>query len=145
MSRSGYDDDYDGDFNALNLYRANVDRSLAGKRGQAFLKEMLAAMDALPDKKLAAGIMQEQGGEVCAIGSVGKARGLDMSNLDRIIENEDYERLASAIAKQFGIAECMAREIMYMNDDRGPRDESPEQRFTAMRKWVESNIKREAE
>ena len=40
MSRSGYKECEQG---ALNLYRANVDRTIAGKRGQTFLREMAAA------------------------------------------------------------------------------------------------------
>jgi hypothetical protein len=144
MSRSGYDD-YDGDAADLNLYRANVDRAFAGKRGQAFLKEMLAAMDALPEKKLIPGLMQEESGDVCVIGSVGRARGVDMERLNRLAEDED-PNLPHAIAGKFGIAECMACEVMYMNDEYWPgrRHETPEERFARMRKWIESQIKAEA-
>jgi hypothetical protein len=142
MNRSGYDD-YDGDAADLNLYRANVERALAGRRGQAFLKEMLAAMDALPEKKLIPGLMQEDSGEVCAIGSVSKARGIDMERLNQLAEDEDPD-LPRAIAKQFGIAACMAREIMYWNDADARDPETPEQRFARMRKWIERQIKAEA-
>lgn len=144
MSRSGYDD-CDADNSCLELYRANVDRAFAGKRGQAFLKEMLAAMDALPAKKLIPGLMQQESGEVCAIGSVGKARGLDMGHLNRLAEEDDPD-LARWIAKRFGIAECMAREIMYVNDEAiRSRVETPEERFIRMRKWIEISIKLAAE
>lgn len=140
MSRSGYDDCDCGDYRLANLYRANVDRAFAGKRGQAFLKEMLAAMDALPDKKLIFGVMQEDSGEVCAIGSVGKARGIDMERLNRLAE-EDDPQLAFAISRKFGITRHMAAEIMFMNDGyRHAWEETPEARFTRMRKWIESQI-----
>jgi hypothetical protein len=143
MSRSGYDES-DCDYAMMNLYRANVDRAFAGRRGQAFLKEMLAAMDALPEKKLIPNLMQEETGEVCAIGSVGKARGLDMERLNALAEDEDPD-LGRFVGKKFGIAECMARDIMYMNDEAVWKTESPEERFVRMRKWVEEQIKKEPE
>lgn len=143
MSRSGYDDCDDGcDSNDLNLYRANVDRAFAGKRGQAFLKEMLAAMDALPNEKLIPSIMQDESGEVCAIGAVGKARFLDMDYLNALAEDGDLD-LGRWVAKKFGIAECMARDIMYWNDE-VCRRETPKGRFIRMRKWIEGQIKAEA-
>jgi len=135
MSRSGYTDD--GNLENYNLYRANVDRAFAGKRGQAFLKEVLAALDALPEKRLIENMLHEHG-EVCAIGSVGKARGLHMPNLE---DYEDWD-IGIVVAKIFGIAAPMAREIMYMNDsDYGRDDETPEQRYTRMRKWIAEEIK----
>ena len=82
MSRSGYSDELDRGI--LNLWRANVDRTLTSKRGQAFLKEMIVALDAIPDKRLIAHDLERkpQMGPliaeafvlacgVCAIGSVG--------------------------------------------------------------------------
>ena len=48
MSRSGYSDDCEN----LGLWRGAVEKSIKGKRGQAFLKEMLVALDSLPEKKL---------------------------------------------------------------------------------------------
>ncbi len=142
MSRSGYDDDiYDCDDNSLYLYRANIDRAFAGRRGQAFLKEMLAAMDTLPDKKLISSLLQEDSGEVCAIGAVGRARGLDMERLNHLADEDDPD-LGRFVAKKFGIAECMAREIMYWNDE-ARRRETPEERFARMRKWIEEQIRKE--
>ena len=51
MSRSGYVDDVD-DIGRLNLYRANIARTIGGRRGQAFLREMGAALDAMSIKEL---------------------------------------------------------------------------------------------
>ena len=102
MSRSGYSDDCDSDGNSGNLYRGAVDSAIHGRRGQAFLKEMLAALDALPEPKLIAGELVERDGSVCAMGAVAKARGLDMKGLNP--EN------AKRVGLTFGIAEAMARE-----------------------------------
>ena len=82
------------------MWRGRVASSIRGKRGQAFLKEMLAALDAMPEKKLIANEL-EHNGCVCAIGSVGKARGVDMTDLDP----ENYERVAAT----FDIASPLAQ------------------------------------
>ena len=53
MSRTHYSDDYGEDFpNQLWLYRANVDRSMASKTGRKMLREILAALDAMPTREL---------------------------------------------------------------------------------------------
>ena len=130
MSRSGYIDDCDEEWR-FALYRGRVVRAFKGKRGQAFLKEMLAALDALPEKKLIADDLETEDGAVCAIGAVGKARGITMTEWDP----EDAERVAAA----FGIAVSMAREIVYTNDEDFASD-TPEDRFTKMRKWIMSEI-----
>lgn len=130
MSRSGYSDDYEGD-RPLEFYRQAVDRAMQGKRGQAFLREMLAALDALPEKKLIADDL-ERDGAVCAIGAVGKARGIRMDGIDIHDPRE--------VAARFGVAWSMAAEIEYMNDEYLLRPETDEERFARMRKWVEAQL-----
>lgn len=130
MARSGYSDDNDDQWQFIR-WRGAVASAFRGKRGVAFLGEMLAAMDALPEKKLIADDLEHEGA-VCAIGSVGKARGLDMSHLD------PHE--PEAVASAFGIAHAMACEIVYMNDEACFRIETPEQRFVRMRKWIKDEI-----
>jgi hypothetical protein len=130
MSRSGYSEECDNNWQFIK-WRGVVASTIRGKRGQAFLKEMLAAMDALPEHKLVRAAL-ETGGEVCAIGSVGLARGVDMSGIDP----EDYERVAAL----FGVSTPLAQEIMWINDD-DLYHKSPEDRFAAMRKWIVSKIR----
>lgn len=139
MSRSGYSEDYDELFpNAGMLYARNVERATQGKRGQAFLRDLIQALDAMPVKRLIAGDLVH-GGEVCAIGALGVARGIDMSNLNP----EDADR----VAKRFGIAECLARETVFQNDEHGDfwyhKEESPEERWQRMRDWAAGNLKSE--
>ena len=129
MSRSGYTDDCDGW--ALIRWRGAVAAAIRGKRGQAVLREMAAAMDAMPIKFLIVEELEEEG-DVCALGSLGKARGMDMSSIDP----DDYD----AVAEAFGINVKLAQEIMYENDEGGWR-ETPEQRWTRMRKWIASQIR----
>ena len=128
MSRSGYRDDCDDQW---GLWRGAVASAIRGKRGQAFIREMVEALDALPEKKLIVGELR-QGGEVCALGSVGVRRGLNLETIDP----EDPEAVAGA----FGIATPLAQEIMWMNDD-AYWSADPEKRWSVMRKWASDNLK----
>lgn len=110
MSRSGYSDDYgDDDPLAMGRYRSAVRSAINGKRGQAALRETLAALDAMPEKKLVGESLVTADGEFCTLGVLGAARGLQMGDVDP----ED----ADAVAKLFGIAESMTREIVFENDE----------------------------
>jgi hypothetical protein len=137
MSRSGYSDDLDNW--ALIKWRGAVTSAMRGRRGQAFLKELLAALDALPEKRLIAEELEVPAGgmpfhlrtDVCALGSVGRARGMDMTKLDAC----DHE----TVAARFGIPHALACEIMFTNDEY--RRETPEARFARVRRWVASLIK----
>lgn len=131
MSRSGYSDDCEN----LNLWRANVERTIAGKKGQAFLRELIAAMDAMPNKRLIAHELKAESGEVCAIGSVGLKRGIDMSHLDPTNPEE--------VSDVFGISSMLAQEIVYQNDERDYRA-TPEERFARMYAWAKENLKADA-
>jgi hypothetical protein len=120
------------------MWRGAVASAIRGKCGQAFLKEMLTALDALPKKKLIREELQDEEGAVCALGAVGRARGLDMSGI-ALREDED----GANVARAFGIPKALAREIMWMNDDAEPywQEATPEQRFVRVRKWIVENIK----
>lgn len=131
MSRSGYSDDIDQW--DLIKWRGAVASAMGSKRGQAFLLEMWRAIDALPEPKLIANELVEKDGAVCAMGAVGKQRGIDMSALDP----ENIE----GVAGTFGINEKLAMEIAYMNDEGGAYNETPEDRHARMKKWIEVNLK----
>ena len=167
MSRAGYNDDIEDPLE-LGRWRAQVASATRGKRGQRLLRDLLAALDAMPEKRLVTDVLEVSAvtdekhaqswvtlfndpsaadryrehyvkprpveyreGDVCALGSLGRVRGLDMSHLDP----EDPEGVAAA----FDIASPLAREIVYINDDCG-YNETPEQRWARVRRWVESQI-----
>jgi hypothetical protein len=133
MSRSGYTDDCDDQW-AMICWRGAVASATRGKRGQSMLKELLAALDAMPDKRLVADTL-EADGQYCTLGVLGAARGLDMTSID---PEDSYH-----VAKEFGIAEALAQEIVFMNDEAfGYRQEkeTPERRWERMRAWVADQI-----
>jgi hypothetical protein len=133
MSRSGYDG-YNGHEIPPELGDNIIHRSINGKRGQNMLRDLLAALDAMPNKRLISDDLIRDG-EVCAIGALGLARGVDIEKLD--------PSFTRSIAKAFGIAPAMVQEIEYQNDDR-VEEEAPEQRWERMRHWVASQIKPES-
>ena len=129
MSRSGYSEDEIDQWDHIR-WRGAVKSAIRGARGQGFLCEMLAALEAMPRQRLIAGELQEADGEVCALGAVGLKRGMDMAAFDP----EDRER----VAREFGIAEALAAEIMNENDEAWCN--TPEERWQRMREWVKSQI-----
>ncbi len=109
MSRSGLVDGCDLDPLEYGRWRAQVASTIRGKRGQSTLKEILAALDAMPVKELAANSLVSPEGQYCTLGALGAARSMDMSDIDP----DDRESVASA----FNITEQLAAEIMYLNDE----------------------------
>lgn len=129
MSRSGYSDDIDNW--ALIKWRGQVASSIRGKRGQKLLKELAEALDAMPVKRLIAHELKAEG-SYCALGVVGEKRGINLEDLDP----DDSE----TVAKEFDIAEQLAQEIVYQNDEASCSWNSPEERWVYMRKWVDEQL-----
>lgn len=166
MSRSGYSEDIEDQWQLI-MWRGRVASAIRGKRGQKLLRDLAAALDAMPEKVLAANELVSADGEFCALGVLGQCRGLDLSQLDP----EDYDAVAAA----FDIAAPLAQEIVYENDESindwtfadiqicGPmRPNYPdwgqhkravrvqatavgERRWRHMRAWVARNLKAAAE
>lgn len=134
MSRSGYNEDCDSNY--LYLYRGMVERAIKGKRSQKFLRELAKELDAMPEKKLIANELVTEAGEACAIGVYCKAKGIDVKGVD--IEDAD------AVGALVDIPRSVAAEIEYENDEHS-RLETPEERWTRMRKWVELSLVANAE
>ncbi|HDR9756466.1 TPA: hypothetical protein ACK3Q6_001657 [Burkholderia cepacia] len=142
MSRSGYSDDCEN----IELWRGAVTRAIRGKRGQALLRDLAAALDAMPEKRLITNELQAADGDFCTLGVLGHVRGLDLKSIDP----EDREAVAAA----FKIAPALAAEVVFENDERGYHwdhalgksvIETPEERWTRMRQWVAANLLEPAE
>lgn len=132
MSRSGYNEDCDNDWSLIR-WRGQVASAIRGKRGQAFLRELVEALDAMPEKRLIKNELREpETGEVCALGAIGAKRGIALEELDP----EDYD----TIAAKFGVAHQLVQEIEWVNDDECWA-RSPEDRWQQMRAWAIENLK----
>ena len=144
MSRCGYSDDHDD--LALGRWRGQVTSSICGKRGQVFLHKALAALDAIPDKKLYPNKLQGKDNCFCVVGAVAHHQGINITDT----EDDDYFYLAQLM----DVSQQMIQELFYKNDEeftyfspvpeRGFLNESsPEKRWKLMRDWVASQIKTE--
>lgn len=130
MSRSGYSDDCDGW--SLIRWRGAVTSALRGKRGQAFLREALAALDALPTPELIANDLSSEG-SYCTLGAIGHARGTDL----RTVDVDDHY----SVAGLFNVPHALACEIMWENDEAFFLPETPRARWERMRRWIVANLK----
>lgn len=142
MSRSGYVDDYEEP--ALTLYRRAVENAIKGKRGQALLRELESALVALPDKALTCEDMaRPEDDSVCALGAVALKRGIDKGKDRLTVLKEIAEKFpegceAPELCDEFNIAEALAKEITYVNDEMAPG--GPKARYEYVLNWVRRQI-----
>lgn len=128
MSRHGYSDNCEN----VAMWRGVIASASRGKRGQAFFRALLEALDSMPERRLVMGELQDKEGSVCALGCLGKARGVDLKTVD----TEDWDGLGEL----FDIAPQLAQEVMYVNDDSW-RVTSPEERWSTVRAWAARHIR----
>jgi hypothetical protein len=107
MSRINYSEDEErpGQF---ALWDANCRRSIRGKVGQRELRELEAALLALPEKRLIHGALINDDG-VCAIACYAKHKGIDLSKFD-----PEYESDEVGIAA--GMPRLVAWKVVALND-----------------------------
>lgn len=146
MGRHGYTDDIDDELEA-GRWRGMVKSAINGKRGQAMLRDLLAALDAMPEKRLVAGALHTKEGDCCAIGAVCKVRGKDYT-VHEEDDEYDLQELNETVAHELDVAPCLVQEIEYFNDELGDKyvkgkrvSETPEERWVRMRAWVAKQIK----
>ena len=168
MSRTSYTDDYGDDFpGQINLFRANVRRSMRSRAGQQRLRELRDALLALPEKELYPQVFVEGPREspaVCALGAwaLKKADGDADAASSMVDADPDYGwdvEAADQLAPH-GWPKLVVLETVYQNDEEcgvrevihGPatrhgswpvvrfRDETPAERYARVLRWVESHI-----
>ncbi len=165
MSRSSYSDDYGDDFpGQLELYRANVARSIASKKGQARLRELREALNAMPVKALKAETFLRPSGEACALGAWAAKFAPDDVK-PKMLEFDGNDDDTFDMLAPFGWPRLVVLDLVYQNDGdfyryatlEGPKQfdhqygwscydrrvalpETDEERYTRELAWVESNI-----
>lgn len=146
MSRVHSNDNY----HEVLLWRANLRRQLAGRRGQQLLRELLAAIDALPEKKL--GTQLYDGDQVCSFGAVALQRRVAageepqavLADLQSHNDEADDGLMPDWAEWYLQIPPHMAWEIPFVNDNEYGDLETPEQRWIRVRAWICANLKDEA-
>jgi len=155
MSRHGYIEDWDGDDSSVlrqGRWQAQLSSAIRGRRGQAFFRALVEALDEMPLRSLAPNSLVTKEGEVCALGCLARHRGIDVTTLElgdpytedpdegAEWEDSDWETLAAV----FDIAPQLAREVMYENDEAyvgvvGSLTHG-EQRWERIRSWAAKKI-----
>lgn len=144
------DEDYP---NAAELFLANVERSLKGKKGQAALQKVEAALLAMPQKRLITDVLETAEGEVCALGALAKHMQVaipepTVPDYNEWEENESYEDLIKFAVEQLGIPRLVAFRVIEVNDNTqyrflGGRDRhyyTPEERYEKVLAWVRKRL-----
>ena len=135
MSRSGYMECDDFDHWAALRWRGVIASATRGKRGQAMFKELLTALDAMPNKRLIKDDLITETGDSCAIGALLMHR--------ETPEARNMHEYNEAIAEELDVHMCIVQEVEWENDN-GGWNLTPEQRWTHMRTWVAKQIKETA-
>lgn len=131
MSRFSYteDEDFPGQF---YLWQGNCDRSMRSKKGQTELKVLREALLALPEKRLLLEALHDEKDGVCAIGAYAKHKGVDILQCDP-------EDATDEVGIDAGMPKMVAWKVVEMNDLMYDR-ETPEERYSKMLNWVESQL-----
>ena len=129
------DERYPGQF---DLWQANCQRSLRGKQGQEELRVLRDALLALPEKRLIDGALEDEEGDVCAVGAYAKHKGMDLKQFD-----PEYDTDEVGIAG--GMPRLVAWKVVEVNDmelgSYANHPITPEERYVEMLAWVESLLK----
>lgn len=143
MSRSCYSEDYGDEFpGQLDLYRANVRRSVRSRAGQARLRELRDALLAMPVKALAEEVFVAGSPEqprVCALGAWALAKaGGDVETARAFVPTDaDDHDTADALERE-GWPRLVVLDAIYMNDEAYVR--TPEERYASVLAWVDRQL-----
>lgn len=167
MSRSGYSegecDDEDA-FLAWGRQQGQRCSAQRGKRGQRFFRALVEALDAMPERALAHGVIEsDEDGCSCAMGVLARSLGVDLLAMEINGKSlrERTERRASAsgeptdvcqretldewaetwtavAASQFDVIQLLVMDAVEQNDE----DEkmSPHERWEYVRAWAFSRV-----
>lgn len=134
MGRAEYSEDCDG--SEVFLYRRSVETALRGRRGQRLVRDLIAGLEAMEDRRLITEDLVDDEGCVCALGAVARIRNID-DTLLKVLNDQS----PSLVARVLDIAESLAREVMFENDDDfGIHIETPEQRWERVYAWAQAHL-----
>lgn len=161
-------DDYEPDSVADDLrswaFGANIRRAVAGKKGRKFLQELETVLLALPEKRLALGVMASSEeewlpkpvviatGDVCALGAVAAARAVAAGEprqaaLQKLAEKFDPSEsgwaLIQQVAEHLKICHPLAFAVVKQNDECFAK--TSEERYEKVLAWVRAKLAGEPE
>ena len=139
MDRSNYTEDPNDDVLAYGRYRGQAASCIRGKRGQAFIRELLEALDGMENKELISGKLINEKGQACAIGAVLLGRGKSEDEV-QAIEYDD----SRSVALELGIPCQLVGEIEFMNDNFYTSDHHNSMRWRYIKQWAEQQVEEAA-
>lgn len=138
----GYDEDYN---NQGALFWANCDRALTGQRGIAALRELEAALVALPEPELVLGSLARDG-KVCAVGAMivqrkiaaGQRRDEALAWLEG--RGDIADETATIGENELGITYSLAYRLAYLNDEEVAWNATDAERYQAVLTFVRKRL-----
>lgn len=154
MSRLEYcEPDDEVSFLRCCAFSHNTKQAIKGKKGQRILKELEAALLAMPEKRLISDGFARLEGDVCAMAALMLSRilaaGASRQDAMGIMEKQidfDPEPGWDAIcdtSEAMKICKPLVWAIVEQNDEYGGK--TPEQTYDRVLAWVRSNIKEEVQ
>lgn len=129
----------------LNLWRGMVKRATQTPKGQARLREVEAALLALPEQRLATDEIADYDGNVCAVGALmlyhALQRGEDRADWlewqqGRDVDIWDMQRYG----REEGLTDTLVWELVRVVDEQYGHA-TPEARYAATLAWVQEHLK----
>ena len=115
--------------------------AIHGQRGQRFLRDLIDALDALPEPELAAGALEdEETGCCCAFGAVRRHRGPENVPLGFDPAREDMA--PDCLAQPFDVSQTLVWAVVQVNED-FTSSNSPDarrRRFQEVRRWAAAKL-----
>lgn len=118
--------------------------AIRGRRGRVFLTELVAALDALPARELAAGALEDRAtGCCCAFGAVARARSWGSGRLGFDPTDDEIWRPECRLAEAFDISETLAWQVIAENEAFSSCNDRiwRRRRWRRVRDWAVSQIK----
>ena len=137
MSRLRYYDDDDCSTSEEGLRRGWLQSAIRGQRGQRFLRELVAALDALPTPELSSGALEDaKTGCCCAFGAVRRLRGPE--NVGIWFHPEEEDMTPDNLAEPFGVSNTLAWAVVQVNEDMSEdnTEQARRRRWAEVRSWA---------
>jgi hypothetical protein len=133
----------DGDWEPwMDGQRAGALRSaIRGRRGQQFLRDLVSALDALPEPELSAGALEDkETGCCCAFGAVRRHRGAESAPLGFHPMEEDVT--PDRLTEPFDVSPTLAWAVVSANEGwcSSNSPQARRQRFRDVRRWAAAKL-----
>lgn len=141
-------DDAD-DQRRYNLHQGVIAKQMRSRKGQAFLRELIASLEALPEKRLVNDAVAKDGC-VCGLGAIALRRRVDagedrdavladLANVEVDVRDGD-EHVSEWAERELGAQQNVASAIAWTTDaDEGTI--TPEQRYERVLSWAKSQVR----